>query len=162
MDKFSYILKWLPIGGTSTSSTLANMSATSLKNPIPSSTEFASSHGGYQHSGDHFLLRGEEWSRLILVGLVSSIDHRLDQNVLRNLLSQYEMIECGIPKCTHTHSKKSLVMASVVIFYLEATTMAIFKNLLMTTKKKVVSMLSRRKARHVIHGDGFPRSTRGR
>jgi hypothetical protein len=26
----------------------------------------------------------------------------------------------------------------------------------------VISMLSRRKARHVIHGDGFPRSTRGR
>jgi hypothetical protein len=26
----------------------------------------------------------------------------------------------------------------------------------------VVAMLSRRKARHVIHGDGFPRSTRGR
>jgi hypothetical protein len=26
----------------------------------------------------------------------------------------------------------------------------------------VVSMLSRRKARNVIHGDGFPRSTRGR
>jgi len=29
-------------------------------------------------------------------------------------------------------------------------------------KNIVVAMLSRRKARHVIHGDGFPRSTRGR
>ena len=29
-------------------------------------------------------------------------------------------------------------------------------------KNKVVSMLSRRKARHVIHGDGFLRSTKGR
>jgi len=29
-------------------------------------------------------------------------------------------------------------------------------------KNIVVSMLSRRKARHVIHGDGFPRSTRGK
>ena len=29
-------------------------------------------------------------------------------------------------------------------------------------ESKVFSMLSRRKARHVIHGDGFPRSTRGR
>jgi hypothetical protein len=29
-------------------------------------------------------------------------------------------------------------------------------------KKKVISMLSRRKDRHVIHRDGFPRSTRGR
>jgi len=40
--------------------------------------------------------------------------------------------------------------------------MAIFKNLLTTTKKKVVAMLSGRKAQHVMHGDGFPRSTRGR
>ena len=28
-------------------------------------------------------------------------------------------------------------------------------------KNTVVSILSGRKARHVIHGDGFPRSTRG-
>jgi hypothetical protein len=29
-------------------------------------------------------------------------------------------------------------------------------------KNTIISMLSRRKARHVIHRDGFPRSTRGR
>ena len=29
-------------------------------------------------------------------------------------------------------------------------------------KNTVIAMLSRRKAQHVIHGDGFPRSTRGR
>ena len=29
-------------------------------------------------------------------------------------------------------------------------------------KNTVIAMLSRRKARHVIHRDGFPRSTRGR
>ena len=29
-------------------------------------------------------------------------------------------------------------------------------------KNTVISMLSGRKASHVIHGDGFPRSTRGR
>ena len=29
-------------------------------------------------------------------------------------------------------------------------------------KNTVVAMLSRRKAQHVIHGDGFPRLTRGR
>ena len=29
-------------------------------------------------------------------------------------------------------------------------------------KNIVVTMLSRRKASHVIHGDGFPRSTRGK
>jgi hypothetical protein len=66
--------------------------------------------------------------------LVSSIDQRLDQNVLRNLLSQSEMIDCGIPKCTHTHSKKSLGVASAVIFFLQAIMMVIFKNLSTTTK----------------------------
>ena len=70
-----------------------------------------------------------------LVSLVSKIDQRLDQNVLRNLLSQSDMIDCGIPKCTHTHSTKSLAVASNVIFFLQAAIMAIFENLLMTTKK---------------------------
>ena len=69
-----------------------------------------------------------------LVSLVSSIGQRLDQNVLKNLLSQYEMIECGIPKCTHTHSKNILAVASVVIFFLQAAIIAIFQNLSTTTK----------------------------
>ena len=95
------------------------------------------------------------------VSLVSSIDHRLDQNVIRNMLSQYDIIDCGIPKCTHTCSKKSLAVASAVIFFLQAAIMAIFENL-STTTNTVIAVLSRRKARHVIHGDGFPRSARGR
>ena len=66
------------------------------------------------------------WKAMELVSLVSSIDQRLDQNVLRNLLSRYDMIDCGIPKCTHTHSKKILVVASNVIFFLQAAIMAIF------------------------------------
>ena len=75
------------------------------------------------------------WKVVDIVSLVSRIDERLDQNVLRNLLSRYGMIGCGIPKCTHTHSKKSLEAASTVIFFLQAAIMAIFKNLSMTTKK---------------------------
>ena len=70
-----------------------------------------------------------------LVTLVSSIDQRLDQNVLRNLLSRFDMIDSGIQKCTHTHSKKNLEVASVVILFFQATIISIFKNLLMTTKK---------------------------
>ena len=69
-----------------------------------------------------------------LVSLVFSIDQRLDQNLLRNRLSRSEMIDCGIPKCTHTRSKKSLVVASAVIFFLQAAIMAIFENLSTTTK----------------------------
>ena len=42
------------------------------------------------------------WKVVDLVSLVSSIDQRLDQNLLRNLLSQYEIMDCGIGKCTHT------------------------------------------------------------
>ena len=75
------------------------------------------------------------------VSLVSSIDHRLDQNVLRNLLSRSEIIDCGIQKCTHTHSKKSLVVASAVILFLQATIMAIFENLSMTTNTQSLSCL---------------------
>ena len=66
--------------------------------------------------------------------LVSNIDQRLDQNVLRNLLSQSDMIDCGIPKCTHTRSKKSLAVDPTLIFFLQAAIMAIFKNLSMTMK----------------------------
>ena len=33
----------------------------------PSSTEVSSSHGGTQRNGDHCFLRGEEWSRRILL-----------------------------------------------------------------------------------------------
>ena len=96
------------------------------------------------------------------VSLVSSIDHRLDQNVLRNLLSQFEIIDYGIPKCTHTRSKKSLAVASAMIFFLQAAIMAIFENLSMTKNTQLLPMLCRNKDQHVIHGDGFPRSTRGR
>jgi hypothetical protein len=63
-----------------------------------------------------------------LVSLVSNSDHRLDQNVLRNLLSQSEMMVCGIPKWTHTHSKKSLKVSTTMIFFLQAVRMAIFEN----------------------------------
>ena len=74
------------------------------------------------------------WKAVDLVSLVSNIDQRLDQNVLRNLLSRSDMIDCGIPKCTHTRSKKILVVASAVIFFLQAAIMAIFENLSMTMK----------------------------
>ena len=74
------------------------------------------------------------WKDVDLVSLESSIDQRLDQNVLRNLLSRSDMIDCGIPKCTHTHSKKSLAVASAVIFFLQAAIMAIFENLSTTMK----------------------------
>jgi hypothetical protein len=71
-----------------------------------------------------------------LVSLVSSIDQRLDQNVLRNLLSRSEMIYCGIPKCTHIRSNKSLTVASAMIVFFQAIIMDIFENLSMTTKKQ--------------------------
>ena len=74
------------------------------------------------------------WKVVDLVSLVSNIDQRLDQNVLRNLLSRSDMIDCGIPKCTNTRSKKSLTVDYVVIFFLQVDIMAIFENLSMTMK----------------------------
>jgi hypothetical protein len=63
-----------------------------------------------------------------LVSLVSNSDQRLDQNVLGNLLSRLEMMFCGIPKWTDTHSKKSLAISVTVMFFLQAVRMAIFEN----------------------------------
>ena len=74
------------------------------------------------------------WKAVDLVSLVSNIDQRLDQNVLRDLLSRYKIMDCGIQKCTHTRSKKILAVASAVIFFLQAAIMAIFENLSMTMK----------------------------
>jgi hypothetical protein len=57
-------------------------------------------------------------SSMDLVRLVSNSDQRRDQNVLRNLLSQSEMMFCGIPKWTHTCSKKILAVSVVVMLFL--------------------------------------------
>jgi hypothetical protein len=62
-----------------------------------------------------------------LVSLVSSSDPSIDSNVMRNRLSRYEKMVCGIPKCTQTRSKKSLAVASVVILFLQATGIAILE-----------------------------------
>lgn len=69
-----------------------------------------------------------------LLRFVSNNDERLDQNLLRNLLSQSEIMERGIQKCTYTHSKKILVVSSATILFLQAARMAILENILMTMK----------------------------
>jgi hypothetical protein len=51
------------------------------------------------------------WKAVDFVSLVSNRDQRLDQKVLRNLLSRSKMMVCGIPKWTHTHSKKILAVS---------------------------------------------------
>lgn len=67
-----------------------------------------------------------------LVILVSSIHQRLDSNVLKNLLSRFEVMDYQIPKCTHMHSNKSLVVAYVLILFLRVVRMDILENLSMT------------------------------
>jgi hypothetical protein len=62
-----------------------------------------------------------------LVRLVSNSDQRLDQNVLRNLLSQSKMMVCGIQKWTHTRSKKSLAVSVTMILFMQAMIMVIFE-----------------------------------
>jgi hypothetical protein len=69
-----------------------------------------------------------------LVSLVSNPDQRLDQNVLRNRMSQFETMVCGIPKFTHTRSNKRLVVAYVVMLFLQATIITILKNQSTTMK----------------------------
>jgi hypothetical protein len=62
-----------------------------------------------------------------LVRLVSNSDQRLEQNVLRKRLSRFEIMVCGIPKCTHTRSKKHLAVASAVMFFLQAARITILE-----------------------------------
>jgi hypothetical protein len=76
-----------------------------------------------------------------LVSLVSSSDQRLDQNQLRNRLSQSKIMVCGIPKCTHTRSKKSLAVASAVMFFLQVTRIAILEKRSTTTKTQSFPLL---------------------
>jgi hypothetical protein len=76
-----------------------------------------------------------------LVILVSNSDQRLDQNVLRNLFSQSEMMVYGIQKCTHTRSKKILAVASIVILFLQVVKMAILENRSTTTKTQSLPFL---------------------
>ena len=58
--------------------------------------------------------------------------------------------------------KESLAVASAVIFFLLGLHNGHLRESVDDQENTVVSMLSRRKARHVIHGDGFPRLTRGK
>jgi hypothetical protein len=76
-----------------------------------------------------------------LVSLVSRSDRRLDQNVLRNQLSQYEKMVCGIPKCTQTRSKKRLAVDSTVMLFLQETIIAILEKRSTTTKTQSFSCL---------------------
>jgi hypothetical protein len=62
-----------------------------------------------------------------LVSLVSNSDQRLDKNLIRNMLSQSNMIFSHIPKHTQTCSNKSLTEASTVIFFLQAIRMAMLE-----------------------------------
>jgi hypothetical protein len=63
-----------------------------------------------------------------LVSLVSNSDKRIHHNALKNMLSQSNMMVYGSQKCTHTCSKKSLALASVVIHFLQAIIIAILEN----------------------------------
>jgi hypothetical protein len=63
-----------------------------------------------------------------LVSLVLNSDQRLNQNMPSNLFSQSEMMVCGIPKWTHTHSKRILTVYTTVILFLQAMRMSIFEN----------------------------------
>jgi hypothetical protein len=66
------------------------------------------------------------WKEVDLVILVSDNDQRLEQNVLRNVLSRSEAMVCGIQKWTHTRSKKILVVYVIVMLFLQVVIMAIF------------------------------------
>jgi len=96
----------------------------------------------YNHPVDDFCWPSVwGWKVVDMASLVSSIDQRINQNGLKNLLPQSKAMDCGIPKCTHTRSKKSLAVAYAMIFFLLATIMVILENLSMTMKTQPLSCL---------------------
>jgi hypothetical protein len=76
-----------------------------------------------------------------LVSLVSNNDEILDQNMLRNLMYRSEMMVYGIPKWTHTFSKKILAVSVVVILFLQVVRMAILENRSTTTNTQSLPCL---------------------
>jgi hypothetical protein len=71
-----------------------------------------------------------------LVSLVSNNDQRLDQNVLKNFLSQSNIMFGGRSKCIHTCSNKILEVASNMILFFHVVKMFIFDNRSTTTNTK--------------------------
>ena len=64
-----------------------------------------------------------------LFNLVSIFSHNVVQNSLRNIVSIYEMMLLGIPKCTHTYSKNKFVSSYSLIVFLQGMRMHIFVGL---------------------------------
>lgn len=58
------------------------------------------------------------WKAVDFLRLLFNNDQRLDQNTLRNPLSWFDLMIFGIPKCTNTCFKKSLVVAFTMILFL--------------------------------------------
>jgi hypothetical protein len=95
---------------------------------------------------------------MVLLSLVSNDDQRLDQNVLRNRLSRSLTMVCGIPKCTHFRSNKSLVVASTKMLFLQATRIAILEKRSTTTKTQSFPLLVDERP----NMDEFPQPIRSR
>lgn len=94
------------------------------------------------------------WKEVYLMSLVSNNDHKLDQNVLKKLLSWSEIMVCGSLKWTNTHSKKELTHG---LSYYSLPTGGHNGHLQEMTKnheKTVIVMLGWGEALHVIHRDG--------
>jgi hypothetical protein len=97
-----------------------------------------------------------------LLSLVSNNDQRLDQNVLRNLLSRSEMRVCGIPKWTHTCSKKRWVVSVACNSLLAGYEDGHVRKPINYHKYTIISLFGGLKAINVIYRNGFPRNTRSR
>jgi hypothetical protein len=85
------------------------------------------------------------------VSLDYNTDQRLDEKVLRNLLSPSEMMVCGIPKWTQTHSKKILLSIFYCDILLTGCEDGHLRKLINDHKHIVISLLGGWKSIHVIH-----------
>jgi hypothetical protein len=112
-------LKWAMVGGTMESPVVTVLDIWETLIPCTWMLRIVHVQDVHNHLIDDLCLAislGVESSGFCELGVQQR--QRLDQKVLRNLLSQSEMMVCGIPKWTHTHSKKILAVSSTVTFFL--------------------------------------------
>jgi hypothetical protein len=69
---------------------------------------------------------------------------------------------CGIPKCTHTHSKKRLEVAFFCDVLLAGDHNRHLGKAINNHKNSFISPLGGRDALHVVHRDGFPLPVKSR
>lgn len=76
-----------------------------------------------------------EWKVVDIFNWVPIISQSVVQKTLRNLVSLFEIMILGVPKCTQTFSNKMFVVSYSIMAFLQCTRLHIFLKLSTTTNR---------------------------